>query len=344
MKVTSFDYKQYLIGTQINYTCDYMGKFTEFSGDGVERFLKQAKLKPSFVWEQVRDEIIFSKDGSLIIDKVVLEHKNTQSIDCCYKQWSGSSHQIVMGIGLINIIYCNPELNRFWIIDFRIWDKKADGKKETEQAMDLLKLAAKRIGLDSFKSVLFDSFYASNKMLNYIGLDLNKIFYTNLASARNCKESLGEKIWRQIQDLDWTDEELLNGKIVYLKDIPKRMPVKLFSIASNERRIDNIATNDPELVGNDNSKNVFKAQEESSKRWKVKEFHRQIKQVLGIAKCQCRKNRSQRNHILCCMLAWIYLTKQAVKDGLTIYQIKKRQLDNYMSEIMKHPYWVYEGV
>jgi hypothetical protein len=314
MKVTAFDYKQYLIGTQINYTCDYMSQFTNFSGDGIERFLKYSKLTPNFIWEQIKDEIIFSEKGSLIIDKTVLEHKNTSKITCAYKQWSGSSHAIVMGIGVINLIYYNPELDRFWILDFRIWDKKTDGKKETEHALELIKLAVKRSV--RFSTVLFDSFYASNKMLNYIGLDLQKTFYTNLTSTRSLKENLEEIGYKQIQDLEWTDDELLNGKIVYLKDIPKKMPIKLFSIASSERRIDNIVTNNLDLVSDDNSTAVFKIQEENSKRWKVEEFHRQIKQVLGSSKCQCRKNRSQRNHILCCMLSWVYLTKQAIKHSL----------------------------
>jgi hypothetical protein len=117
------------------------------------------------------------------------------------------------------------------------------------------------------------------------------------------------------------------------------MTMKLFSIASSDRRIDNLCTNNT-----DNSITVSVTQEESSIRWKVEQFHREIKQTLGIAKCQCRKNRSQRNHILCSMLSWIYLTKQAVKTSTTIYKIKKKQLDDYMMNVMKHPYWEYEGV
>jgi hypothetical protein len=343
MPVTSKQYKQYLINTQINYTCDYMSEFSDMSGDGIERFLKKSKLKPSFVWEQVKGEIVFSSKGSLIIDKVVLEHKNTTKIECAYKQWSGSSHAIVMGIGVVNILYYNPELDRYWIIDFRIWDKKVDGKKETELALELLKLAVWRIGELNYSTVLFDSFYASSEMLRYIAMDLKKVFYTNLPAGRNClevdKTTKPDQQYVQIKDLNWTDQELIYGKMIYLKDIPKSMPVKLFSVASSERRIDNLCTNDI-----DNSTNVTVTQEESSKRWKVEQFHREIKQNLGIAKCQCRKNRSQRNHILCSMLSWVYLTKQAIKQATTIYQIKKRQLNDYMLNIMKHPYWEYEGV
>lgn len=354
MPVNSKQYKQYLINTQINYTCDYMSEFSDMSGDAVERFLKGSKLKPSFIWEQVKGEIVLSPNGSLIIDKVVLEHKNTTKIECAYKQWSGSSHALVVGIGVVNILYYNPELDRYWIIDCRVWDKKLDGKKETELAFELLKLNTKRIGLVNFYSVLFDSFYASGEMLRYIGMDLKKVFYTNLSSTRNCievnkltklnqqqpnQQPKQETQYTQIKDLEWTDQELIYGKIIYLKNIPKSMPVKLFSVASSERRIDNLCTNDM-----DKSTDVTVTQEESSKRWKVEQFHREIKQTLGIAKCQCRKNRSQRNHIICSMLSWIYLSKQAINNTTTIYQIKKKQLDNYMMSIMKHPHWEYEGV
>ena len=130
-----------------------MSEFTDFSGDGVERFLKKSRLKPSFVWEQVKDEIVYSPNGSLVIDKVVLEHKGATKIECAYKQWSGSSHAVVMGIGVINLVYYNPELNKFWVVDFRIWDKKADGKKETELAMELLKLGVGR--KIEFKTALY---------------------------------------------------------------------------------------------------------------------------------------------------------------------------------------------
>jgi hypothetical protein len=266
MPVSSKQYKQYLINTQGSYTCDYMSQFSDMSGDAVERFLKGSKLKPSFIWEQVKGEIVLSSKGSLIIDKVVLEHKNTTKIECAYKQWSGSSHAIVMGIGVVNILYYNPELNRYWIIDCRVWDKKVDGKKETELAFELLKLNTKRIGLSNFYSVLFDSFYASGEMLRYIGMDLKKVFYTNLPAARKCIEveklTKPDQQYSQIKDLDWTDQELIYGKMIYLKDIPKSMPVKLFSVASSERRIDNLCTNDI-----DNSTDVTVTQEESSKRW-----------------------------------------------------------------------------
>jgi hypothetical protein len=338
MSVSSKEYKQYLINTQVNYTCDYMGKFSLLSGDSVERFLKESRLKPKFIWEQVEDEIIQSPKGCLVIDKTVLEHKNSNKIEGAYKQWSGSSHDIVMGIGLVNLIYFNPEINRFWILDCKIWDKDVDSKKETELAHDMLTIAVNR--RIEFSTVMFDSFYASSKFLNYIGCDLKKVFYTSLPKGRMCKESnKPNSDYQAIKDLDWTDQELLTGKTVRLRETPEKLKVKLFSIASSERRIDALCTNNI-----DDTMTAKDIQEAYAYRWKVEEFHQQIKGTLGIAKCQCRKRRSQKNHIICSILAYIYLRKEAIKNKSTIFQLKKKQLDEYMLQVMSKPYWKYQGV
>jgi IS4 transposase len=68
---------------------------------------------------------------------------------------------------------------------------------------------------------------------------------------------------------------------------------------------------------------------ECAVRWKIEEFHREAKQLTGIEKCQCRKNRIQRIHIACAMLVRVKLTKK------TIYQVKHGLLDNYLIEQIK---------
>jgi len=56
------------------------------------------------------------------------------------------------------------------------------------------------------------------------------------------------------------------------------------------------------------------AQQVCKIRWKIEEFHREIKQLTGIESCQCRKARLQRNHIACAMLVWLRLKKLAIKN------------------------------
>ena len=37
-----------------------------------------------------------------------------------------------MGIGVVNCVYYNPEIDRYWVIDFRIYQPDQDGKKKYE--------------------------------------------------------------------------------------------------------------------------------------------------------------------------------------------------------------------
>ncbi len=72
-------------------------------------------------------------------------------------------------------------------------------------------------------------------------------------------------------------------------------------------------------------------------RWKIEQFHREIKQLTGIEKNQCRKARIQRNPIACAMPVWIRLTDLARKTRQTIYRIKHGLLDDYLCQQLKNP-------
>jgi NifU-like protein involved in Fe-S cluster formation len=60
----------------------------------------------------------------------------------------------------------------------------------------------------------------------------------------------------------------------------------------------------------------------SSSRWKIEEFHREIKQITGIESCQCRKAIIQKNHIVCAILVWNYLKRLANITTKTVDQLK----------------------
>ncbi len=66
--------------------------------------------------------------------------------------------------------------------------------------------------------------------------------------------------------------------------------MKLFRVTVFTDRTDFIATNDLSQDSTDVVQKVCKV------RWKVEEFHRELKQLTGIESCQCRKGRIQRNH------------------------------------------------
>ena len=59
-------------------------------------------------------------------DDTILDKRHAQKIALAQKQYSGNAHAIINGIG-VTCVYVNPELDRYWIIDFRIYDKQGDG-------------------------------------------------------------------------------------------------------------------------------------------------------------------------------------------------------------------------
>ena len=78
-------------------------------------------------------------------------------------------------------------------------------------------------------------------------------------------------------------------------------------------------------------------QDACASRWKIEQFHREIKQLTGIEKCQCRKARIQRNHIACAVLVWIKLTRLARKATTNVYQLKRSLLSNYLRQELRSP-------
>ena len=59
----------------------------------------------------------------------------------------------------------------------------------------------------------------------------------------------------------------------------------------------------------------------------------EIKQNTGIEACQCRKRRSQRNHIACSLLVWVFLKEKAYSLVQNVYQLKQAPLKDYLKKI-----------
>jgi hypothetical protein len=72
-------------------------------------------------------------------------------------------------------------------------------------------------------------------------------------------------------------------------------------------------------------------------RWKIEEFHRELKQLTGVESCQCRHAQIQRNHIACAILVWSSLKKTAYFIGKTVYQLKHELLSEYLKKELRYP-------
>ena len=80
------------------------------------------------------------------------------------------------------------------------------------------------------------------------------------------------------------------------------------------------------------------AQNANDVRWQVEELHRGLKQLTGTEKCQCRKARSQRNHLACCYHAWLSLSVKAKQLNKTIYRVKTDLLRDCLCAELRNPH------
>ena len=139
---TRLDYCQYLVSSQINYTLtNFADHAQQFSHDQLNRHLRDDTWTPRMVWEQTKEQIRESPNGYLIFDDTVADKNHSRSIELVRRQWSGNTHSVIRGIGIVTCIYVNPELDKFWLIDYRIFAPDEDGKTKLDHAKEMFDLA-----------------------------------------------------------------------------------------------------------------------------------------------------------------------------------------------------------
>ena len=327
---TRLDYCQYLLSTQVNYTItNYADHVNNFSHDAINRYLKNDKISARIIWEHVEGSIIQSPRGCIVFDDSVLDKNHSHKIEMVKLQYSGNAHELIKGIGMVNCLYVNPDSGQYWIVDYRIYDLDKDGKTKLDHVKEMLMtlVDGKRV---TFDRVLMDSWYGAKELLLFIER-LNKFYYVPLKCNRQVDDSGGVLKFKRVDELSWNSTDLTLGKKIKLKEFPKEHKVKLFRVVVSESRTDWVITNDLSQNSTNATRDVCAI------RWKIEQFHRELKQLTGVEKCQCRKTRIQRNHIACAVLVWIRLTELARKSMKNIYQIKREMLSDYLRLELRSP-------
>ena len=330
MQPTRIDYCQFLLSSQLNFTLTHHADHhAYFSHDAINRYLSGDKLTSQLIFENVRSQIDFSPNGYVIFDDSVLDKNFSTRIELVRRQYSGNAHGIIKGIGLVNCLYINPESGDYWIIDYRIFDPDGDGKTKLDHVQDMLThaIAEKKL---SFTTVLMDTWYATKDLMLFIE-SVDKIYYCPLRNNRLVDDSGAAAPYQHVSALQWTQQEQSQGKTIKIKGFPKQHKVKLFRVVVSTNRTDWVVTNDLAQDSTDATQQACRT------RWKIEQFHRELKQLTGVEKCQCRKARMQRNHIACAMLVWVRLMEVARKTKQTIYQIKHGLMGDYLRQELRNP-------
>jgi hypothetical protein len=355
-KIVTSDYAQMLLNGVDNFTATYFSEVIgTVSHDTIGRSIATIKLSAKIVREKALELIVPSANGYLAIDDSVMDKASSEEIETASAQYSGQKHGITTGIGVVTLVYINPELNKYWILDYRIYDKAADGKKKTEHALEMIQYWQTIHELHQqrapFTTVLIDAGYTCKRIIQYV-VRKDKIFYGVMPKSRKVSYpdpvgQLDEKtgktkiIYKHVGDLDWdakTNEgERLRtfGITVCIEDLPNDKPLRLFRMTA-KHRTEYIVTNDVRVETTEAAKKV------SGFRWKIEQFHREVKQLTGVAKCQARKGRKQRNHICIAFVVWHQLHELAEQMKTTMYEVKHIPLREYQKQLWRNPAYRFE--
>ena len=331
MRVTTQTYGQFLVNGVDNFTGTYFADIVEgLKHDSVWRHLNGSKLPSKVIWERVEKELVYSEKGYLIFDDSVLDKSGSNKIELARWQYSGNTHSTVMGIGIVNCVYYNPDLDRYWIIDARIYQPDQDGKKKYEHLQEMMLKAIERGVV--FRTVLMDTWYAITKIMCWIH-GLGYKFVCPVRSNRLVLDRWTDPErpkYRGVKELPW-ETGCIQGEAGKLKECS--LELKLFRLVVHSDRTDYVVTNDLKEIST--SEDATKA---CAFRWKIEQYHREAKQTTGMSKCQARNSKAQRKHIITAILAWIVLDAKARAKNMTIYALKNEPLKKFQSLIWRQPY------
>jgi hypothetical protein len=330
MSFSHLDYCQYLLTSPKNYTLTNLAnhKLT-CSHDTINKFLRDKEINQAIVWGNVQASIKEDNEASIVFDDTVLDKRYSKKIELVRRQYSGNEHKVIRGIGLITCIYVNNKTGEFWVIDYRIYNPDGDEKTKPDHVVEMLLDVINAKKLD-FNKVLMDSWYASQRIMGLID-NLGKIYYCPLKVNRLVDDTKGVEKYKRIDELIWNELELEQGKIIKIKKFPKDKKVKLFQVIISTDKTEYIATNDFSENHAEGIKDIC------SVRWKIEEFHRELKQITGVESCQCRKAIIQKNHIACAILVWNHLKRLSGITAKTVYQLKNQWLSVHLIEQLKYP-------
>jgi hypothetical protein len=229
----------------------------------------------------------------------------------------------------VTCVYVNPALALFWLIDYRLYAPDGDGKSKLEHVREMLTNVVYHQQLPC-QAVLMDTWYTTKDLMLFI--ESFQTFYDcPLQDHWQVDDSSSQQPYQRVDALSWTAAALVHGNRLKIKGFPKAHKVQLFRVVVSPHRTDYVVTNDP------SQESTEATQEAYGFRWKIAQLHRDGKQVLGLARCQCRQARLQRNHIACAFLMWGRLKALAAQTGRTVYQRKQGLLDDYLIQQLRNP-------
>jgi putative transposase len=283
--------------------------------DAFTRLLHRLEPDPQMLWQEVQP-LIRPQEGVLVIDDTTLDKPYAKKMDLVRRHWSGKHRAVVWGINLVSLLWSDGD--RFYPVDYRIYDKEGDGLTKNDHARQMLLAACER-GFHP-ECVLFDSWYAGLDNLKQVR-DLHWRFLTVLKANR----LVNQDGTRNRPLSDWAIAA--GGTVVHLQGFG---PVKVFRIERADGEVQYWASNDCSMT-------ELQRLQYAERAWAIEEYHRGLKQCCGVERAQVRAGRAQRNHIGCALRAFVRLEYHRFTTGISWIEAKLRIVRDALRAYLAQP-------
>jgi hypothetical protein len=268
--------------------------------DAFTRLLQRLEPDAETLWCEAQTQVDLAH-GILVIDDSTLDKPYAKKMALVTRHWSGKPHAVVRGINLITLLW--TEGDRHVPCDYRVFDKAQDHLTKNDHFQQMLYTAQVR-GFQP-ACVIFDGWYAGLDNLRLIR-SFQWLWLTRLKSNR--KVNPDRQGLCAISEVELGEQ----GRVVWLEGYGL---IRVFKIVATDGDIEYWATNKVEMDGLERVKWANFA-------WTIEHYHRGVKQFCLIARAQVRSKRAWRNHIECCLRAFLRLERHCYHTGISWFEAK----------------------
>jgi hypothetical protein len=309
----------------------------DLSHDQVTRFLSRQELSDKDLWKAVKPLLrsVQSEDAVLILDDTIEEKPYTDESELISWHFDHVTNTTVKGINLLSALYLSQDVSlpvAFHLIHKtqRVTDRKTGKEKwqspltKNEIARDIthneLRVpAAVKQKQIPFRYVLADSWFSSAENMIYIKQKVRKDFVIPLKSNRNVFVSdPSAKVGKPVK-LDSLDFDTSPSLVLYLEGVPFALQVsrQVFTNEDGKESVLYLSTSELTLT-------VSSLHTLYQKRWKVEEYHKSLKSNASFAKSPTKRIRTQTNHFIASILAFVKLEACRVTHKVNHFALKAK--------------------
>lgn len=304
-KVTEFQFIDFLIASPSQATATEAQRTQPDSADpaahdAYTRLLHRLEPDSDALWVEVQPDVRRTT-GVLVLDDSVLDKPYARKMELVHHLWSGKHRRVVKGIDLLTLLWTDGD--RHMPCDYRLYDKPNDQKTKNDHFGDLLRVASDR-GFAP-ECVLFDGWYSSLDNLKQLRT-LGWPWLTRLKANRRVNP-------------DRTGLRAVSacviaatGTVVHLEGYGF---IKVFRIEAKDGTTEHWATSHLQM-------DELERLRLADASWRIEEYHRGLKQVTNVERCQCRKAVAQRGHIGLALRAFVVVERWCFRTGVNWLRAK----------------------